>query len=86
MANCYRTHGLNILSEIELPSLEIVDGQPDVHVRIGKVPEHLKDPVKKNILFEIGGDDMILDLNRFAVGRYYVREGFSFRTGGYRVC
>lgn len=35
----YSAHGLVVDSELRLPELERVDGEPDVQIRIGEVPE-----------------------------------------------
>lgn len=69
----YRAHGLTFDSDIELPELVPFDGEPDVMIRYGQVPERLEGPVTHGPGYQATAGHYLLDLPGMA--RYLVREG-----------
>lgn len=69
----YRAFGLTIASEIAFPELLPGEGEPDVRVVYGAVPEHLDAPVKTGVLFEAAKDNYLLRVD--GVARYLARHG-----------
>jgi len=71
---CYKAFGLILESEIELPELIPAPGlKPDVHISLGKVPEHLPKTNKTGVLYETYPGDFLFRLD--TVAGYRVRNG-----------
>lgn len=72
--NYYQVFGLIIKSEIELPELNTTNSDDfDVSIKLGKVVDHLPDPVKSGILYETAIDDFIFRIKTIA--KYRVQDG-----------
>lgn len=70
----YSIFGLIIESEIELPGLiQLNIAPPDTWIRLGSVPEHLKEAQNKGILYESSNNDFLFRLD--SIGRYRVQNG-----------
>lgn len=70
----YTIFGLIIESEIELPGLIQSDtAPPDTWIRLGSVPEHLKEAQNKGVLYEASKNDFLFRLD--SIGRYRVQNG-----------
>jgi hypothetical protein len=70
----YQAFGLNVQSEFEIPEfLESSFKQPQVTVRFAEVPEHLENPEKKGLRYQLKDNDFLLRLNNIA--HYYVQNG-----------
>jgi hypothetical protein len=72
----YRTHGLTLDSDIELPELVRADAAPDILVRTGRVADALDGPVVRGPGYQAARGEFLLDVP--GVARYAV-------TGGNRV-
>lgn len=70
----YRAFGLNIASELDLPELQAraVAAAPDVHIRVGAVPESLPDAQASGVLFQAAPNRFLLRLDHV---RFLVRNG-----------
>ena len=70
----YRAYGLAVTSEIELPELvpEVGGGAPDLHVRLGGVPETLADPVEQRVTWAARPGAWLHEIE--GVARYYVHD------------
>lgn len=73
MQYVYRANGLTIASEFELPELTPHEGQPDVVIRLGRVPERLSGVVMRGPLYQVSAGQYLLHLPRIA--RYWVCDG-----------
>lgn len=69
----YRAFGLNIASDIECPELMPGDGDTDVHIRYGVVPEHLDGARTLEHHFDLKPDQLLCRIN--GVGRFLVSGG-----------
>ncbi len=71
----YKTFGLTIESQIELPELLSSDhtGDSDLIIKYGPAPTSLPDCTKKGVTYEIAKDQFLLDLKDIA--RYYISHG-----------
>jgi len=70
---CYYAYGLTIKAELPLPELERREGQEDVLIRYGNVPQSIEDAVVRMVRFEAAPDHFLLKVD--GIARYYVREG-----------
>jgi hypothetical protein len=70
----YRAFGLNIASELDLPELQTRPeaSEPDVHIRVGAVPESLADPQESGVLFQAAPNRFLLRLDHV---RFLVQNG-----------
>lgn len=70
----YKTFGLKIESEIELPELqEKAFSRADISIRWGQNPDNLPNPIKSGAMYQAGRDDFLFRLN--SVGSYRVKKG-----------
>lgn len=70
----YYAFGIHIDSEIELPYFPIEkEGETDVAIRYGYVPEKVKDPLYKGLIFESGVNEFIMDIPDIA--KFYITGG-----------
>ena len=69
----YTAFGLIIHSQIEIPELIAAEGEPDIIIRLGKVPVHLENPSSTGVRFEASPNEFLLTLD--TVGRYLVFGG-----------
>jgi len=84
---CYRAFGLTIGSSIEFPELLPADGEPDVVIETGTVPENLENPKKSGVRFQAQPGEFLLTVDNIA--RYLVLDGnrivvHSFPNAGER--
>jgi hypothetical protein len=74
MTNYYKTFGLNIQSEIELPELlPSTNNEVDVIIKTGQVPSELTNCLKKGVTYEIGANEFLFEI--FDVARFYITNG-----------
>ena len=75
----YRAFGLNIASELDLPELQApaVAAAPDVHIRVGAVPENLPDAQASGVLFQAAPNRFLLRLDH---ARFLVQNGSEIRV------
>lgn len=73
----YRTYGLVVESEIECPNLPPDDGEPQVRVRYGSVPEKVRNPLHAFGCYESSETEFLLSLN--TLGRFWVSRGQEIR-------
>ncbi len=76
MINNYYIFGLNIASELPLPSFAVPDfqhDQPDVTINYGDTPDALTDPRVKGVRFQAAPGEFLLRVDN--VSRFYVRDG-----------
>ncbi len=74
--NMYRVFGLNISSELPLPSLDMPHLQPDaadVVIACGEIPDALAVPLIKGVRFQAAPGEFLLQVDK--VARYYVQNG-----------
>jgi hypothetical protein len=69
----YHVFGLNIESAIPFLDIPRVEGNPDVTVRYGKVPDSIRDPRIKGVRYQAGPGEFLLRVDN--VARYYVTDG-----------
>src|SRR6266566_3927655 len=69
----YVIFGLNICSDIQCNSLLPGRGDPDVHVRLGPVPEQLSHYSAEGVLYQASTRQFLLKINHIA--RYLVSNG-----------
>jgi hypothetical protein len=69
----YSVFGLNIQSEIEISELVTTFSNPDVIIRLGKVPESLGEKSFKGVCFEAIPGTLIIEAKNIA--RYIIIEG-----------
>ncbi len=74
-AHSYRVFGLGLRSEIALPGLPDGDGDADVEIRVGPVAEQLTEPIRRGVLFELSGSELLLSIA--GVGRFLASAGRS---------
>jgi len=72
-AFAYRAYGLNICSELECGGVSPSSGLPDVHVRLGRVPEQLEDPVATGVFYQATREQLLLNVKHIA--RYLISAG-----------
>ncbi len=72
----YRAFDLNISSEIEFADLRRGCGEPDVHVRLGRVPERLENATVAGVFYQAAPRQLLMHVE--SVGRFVV-------TGGNRI-
>ena len=76
MINNYQIFGLNIASELPLPSLALPDHQPghaDVQIAYGVTPDTLATPVIKGVRYQAAPDEFLLKVDN--VASLYVQNG-----------
>ena len=72
--NNYTAFGLQIASEPELPGLMPGNGNTEVTIRFGNVPDHLLEPLKgKGVAYEINASSFLLNVPD--VAKYLVNHG-----------
>jgi len=72
----YNVFGLHILSDIILPELLVatdIFDTPDVHITLGRVPSHIKDPIEKTERYQVAKNQFLFQVPE--VGSYYVTDG-----------
>jgi hypothetical protein len=69
----YTAFGLNFQSEFEIPEFLSSNNQPDVSIRIGKVPSELKNVNKSGVSYQATKDEFLLEIDNIA--RFYVKHG-----------
>ncbi len=69
----YTAYGLIIQSEIDLPELQKGNGQVDVTLRLGDVPDHLHSSKTYSAHIEFGENQFLLRLAH--VARFWVKNG-----------
>ncbi|MCP4153687.1 MAG: hypothetical protein GY757_38515 [bacterium] len=69
----YRAFGLNIRSRIEISGLIPAEGEPDIDIRYGDVPESLEDPVRSGPRFQAKPGHLLFTVDNIA--RYWVSNG-----------
>jgi len=69
----YRAFGLNICSELELNGVLPNVGVPDVHVRLGGVPERLENAAAVGVFYEATTGQLLLNIEH--VGRFLISSG-----------
>lgn len=69
----YRAHGFTITSEIELPELAPAEGEADVTIRRGDVPDRLDGPAVRGPRYQAASGQYLLDMP--GIARYWVRNG-----------
>lgn len=78
MNYAYRLAALKIESDLELPDLSLWDGpaasEPDIAIRLGKVPPQLQSPDRVEAIFQTRGRDEYL-LTLQGTGRILIRNG-----------
>jgi hypothetical protein len=70
---CYRAFGLTISSSMEIPELVPAEGEPDVLIREGNVPEALENPKTVGVRFQAKPGHFLLKVDNIA--KYLVSEG-----------
>lgn len=76
MISNYYIFGLNIASELPLPSFAVPDfqqDQPDVTINYGDTPDALTDPRIKGVRFQAAPGEFLLRVDN--VARFYVQNG-----------
>jgi len=76
MNNMYRIFGLNIASDLPLPSLAVPHLQPDVAdvvIAYGTTPEAVTDPIIKGVRYQAAPGEFLLRVDN--VARFYVQDG-----------
>ena len=70
----YTAYGLTIASELSLPELVTIqlDGEPDVTVRLGPVPETLQNAADRRTRFQAAPGEFLLRIDKAA---FYVQNG-----------
>jgi hypothetical protein len=70
----YRAFGLDVASELDLPELQTRPDatEPDVHIRLGAVPESLPDAQASGVLFQAAANRFLLRLDH---ARFLVQNG-----------
>jgi hypothetical protein len=69
----YRVFGLTIGSSMEIPELLPAEGEPDVLIREGSVPEALENPKTVGVRFQVKPGHFLLKVDNIA--KYLVSEG-----------
>lgn len=69
----YHVFGLNIESSIPFLDMPEVEGNPDVTVRYGKVPDTLPDAKIKGVRYQAGPGGFLLRIDN--VAKYHVKSG-----------
>lgn len=69
----YRLHGLTIASSLELPGVPVADGDADVILRYGSVPDRLSAADHRSAVLETAGRLALLRIP--GVGRFLVDDG-----------
>ncbi|MGB5684616.1 MAG: hypothetical protein WBM35_02300 [Candidatus Electrothrix sp.] len=73
----YTAYGLKICSGIPCPQLITLnndsDFTPDIHIRYGKIPKSLQNPIAKGVLYQARPDEFLLQLDE--IGGFWVRNG-----------
>lgn len=69
----YRIFGINVASEFNLPQLMSTEGETEVLIQNGKVPDTIPDAVAKADFFQASKSELIFSVKN--VGRYYIRQG-----------
>jgi hypothetical protein len=78
---CYRAFGLTIGSGMEIPELLPADGEPDVVIQRGSVPETLENPKMKGVRFQAKPGEFLLTVD--SVARFRVLTGNRIIIDGY---
>lgn len=71
----YKAFGLKIVSDIEIPEFLSADGEPDISISCGEVPDQLINPHFKGVRFEASPGQFLLKVDRIA--DYYASGGNS---------
>jgi hypothetical protein len=69
---CYRSFGMNIRSEVPLPELDPADGEPDVEICLGRVPEQLDNPSVVGVRYQAKLGALLLKVD--GIARYLVLD------------
>ena len=69
----YKAFGLIISSEIEIPEFLQSEGQPDVHIVLGEIPETIPNIYREGFRFVLSETEFILRFKEWA--EFYVRDG-----------
>lgn len=72
MMHRYRANGMALSSEIELPEMMQHDGETQITIRYGDVPDRLTGNVHARALYEAGAGQYLLKIPR--VARYWVKD------------
>jgi hypothetical protein len=73
MEYCYRAFGLTIGSSIEIPELVQTEGDPDVTVSMGRVPDFLGSPTRTGARYQTGPGQFLYRIDNIA--KYLVSGG-----------
>lgn len=77
----YKAFGLNIQSEIEIPEFIPFNGEPDINISLGKVPEQLSNSLYNGVRFQAAPGHFLLKVDKIA--DYYAAEGRSITIQPY---
>lgn len=69
----YQAFGLNIQSDIKFPELLPAEGDPDVTIHLGRVPDSLEKPKKEGVRFQTSPGKFLLTVDDIA--KYFVSDG-----------
>lgn len=69
----YRAFGLIISSEIEIPEFCQAEGESQVHISLGKVPDNISNIYKQGFRYQISKNEFLLRFKTWA--QFYVKEG-----------
>jgi hypothetical protein len=75
MRYLYKAFGLKIVSDIEIPEFISTDGESDISIRCGEVPDCLIEPHFKGVRFEASPGQFLLKVDKIA--DYYTSGGNS---------
>lgn len=69
----YLAYGLVVLSDLRMPELAAADGAPDVIVRLGTVPEDLRERAKREVCFQTSCQEFLFNVDGVAL--FYIARG-----------
>jgi GTPase SAR1 family protein len=69
----YKAFGLNLNSDIEIPELDIGNGEKDVRIQLGIVPNDINDMVEHSDQYQLSRTEFTFDIED--VARYHIIDG-----------
>ena len=73
MQYCYKAYDLIFFSEMRIPELPEAEGDPHVVIRLGRVPESLKNPKETARRFQASELEFLLKVDQ--VAQFYIKDG-----------